>query len=213
MKHFIVNLALVFIFALGLVNCSSTKPMTRYIHNTALQVGDVKKFQYYVSRNIVLTRQHATQVSGNINVSGKIEALKSKDVIQITSTTMGELLKLETDDKGNLIYHVAFEADNDNCLRFVQKSSYDEEPFYLVCDYPHAVQYGDDIYNVEWNGTEELKASRKKADKDNMIDKIRGKLKGVKVDENDDPYLLVKMNIKIKEKENYRKASGRALNR
>ncbi len=210
MKYFIVNFTLVMAFALGLMSCSSTKPMTRYIHETASQVGDVKKFQYYVSRNIVLTKQNATQISGQIAVSGKIEALKSKNIIQITSTTMGELLKMETDDDGNLIYYVAFEKDNDNYIRFKQDISRKNEPFYLVCDYNHSVRYGDEIYHVEWN-TDALKASRKKAVKDNMMDKMKGKLKGVTVNEKDDPYLLVRMNIKIKEKENYRKASGRVV--
>lgn len=125
---------------------------------------------------------------------------------------MGVLLHTDIRN-GYKIYHVAFENDNDNCLRFVQRSVGDEEKIYLMYDDPknYAVVYGNAVYVVEWKGTEGLKSSRIQAKTDNILGKIKGFFKGVKDDDEDNPYLLVKMKTKFKEKENYRKASGRKV--
>ena len=118
-----------------------------------------------------------------------------------------------TDEDGYKVYHVAFEEDNDNCLRFVQKSRDRESNIYLLYDDPqnHAVLYGGDVYIVTWDGLEGMNSSKAKAKFDNWSSKMKGALKGVTNDENDEPYLLVKMNVKVKEKEEYRKASGRKV--
>ncbi|MCM1109470.1 MAG: hypothetical protein NC388_10575 [Clostridium sp.] len=46
---------------------------------------------------------------------------------------------------------------------------------------------------------------------DNQMSKLIGNLRGIKSDETDAPYLLVKMSLKIKENEKYRKAAGRKV--
>ena len=187
--------------------------MTRYIDSLASTVGKIENFQYYVSRNIVLTKMQETDVEGDVAVDGKIELTYNKDYIQITSATEGVLLKTTIDDRGYKVYHVAFEATNDNCLRFVQKSAGSKEKIYLLYDDPleRTVEYGDDMYVVTWDGLEGLNSAKGQAKFDNWSSKLRGTFKGVTSDDEDEPYLLVKMNVKIKEKEEYRKAKGRKV--
>lgn len=212
MKYlFLIIITILAVF--GFSSCSQTKPMTKKIHNYASGVGKVENFQYYVSRNIVMTKTEDPDIVGKVAVKGAIKATYLKNVIQITSSTKGALLKYEKDADDNIIYYVAFEADNDNCLRFKQKKQGNDQRIYLLYDDngTHAVNYGGEVYIVEWKGAEGLKASRGKAQRDDKRGKLKGKFQGVVADETDDPHLLVKMNIKIKEKENYRKASGRKV--
>lgn len=187
--------------------------MTPKVDNLASKVGNIQNFQYYVSRNIVLKKSHDTDIVGNVAVDANIKLTYKDDVVQITSATEGVLLNTTYTDEGYKVYHVAFESDNDNCLRFVQKSSESDAKIYLLYDNPHsrAVLYGDDVYYVMWDGLEGIKESKSKAKFDNWSSKLKGSLKGVTTDEDDEPYLLVKMNIKIKEEEDYRKAKGRKV--
>jgi hypothetical protein len=148
-------------------------------------------------------------ISGKVAVTGNIDVTYTKNVIQITSSTEGVLLKTETDSEtGRTVYYVAFEADNDNTLRFEQRLKGADERIYLLYDdnETHTVNYGGVAYVVDWGAGETFKAK-----KDNFFGKMKGRFRGVKSDENDDPYLLVKMNQKVTEKENYRKASGRKV--
>ncbi len=186
--------------------------MTKKVERTASLVGDINKFQYYVSRNIVLTKKNEADIQGEVSVSGKLNISHNKDVIQITTATEGVLLNTTINDNKHKVYHIAFEADNDNCLKFVQKKEGYEEFLYLFFDYPDikGVKYGNDVYIVEWDENS-LDESYLRAKIDNNLSKIKGILKGVTYDEKDSPYLLVKMTTKIKDNENYRKASGRKV--
>ena len=210
-ENFIIGSIIMLIFVL--YGCSTTQPMTKRVDNQASAVGKISNFQYYVSRNIILTKTEDPEIVGKIAVSGQLKVTSTKDIIQITSSTMGALLNTKTDAKGNTIYYVAFEADNDNCLRFVQKKAGNDERIYLLYDDEknYAINYGNAVYIVEWKGIEGLKASKFRAKADNSYGKLKGKFKGVTSDDKDNPYLLVKMKTKIKEKENYRKASGRKV--
>ncbi len=193
--------------------CYTTQPMTKRIDNQASTVGKISNFQYYVSRNIILTKTENPEIIGKVAVSGELKVTSNKEIIQITSSTMGALLKTETDKNGYTIYYVAFETKNDNCLRFVQKKEGKDERIYLLYDDEknYAINYGNSVYIVEWKGIEGLKTSKIRAKKDNFFGKLKGLFKGVTADDADNPYLLVKMETKYKEKENYRKASGRKV--
>ena len=167
----------------------------------------MKSFQYFVSRNIVLTRTEDPVISKKVSVMGDREITHTKQIIQIASSTGGELLKTETDPQtGYTIYYVAFETENDNCLRFQQRGPGTEEKVYLVYDdlETYAINYGGVAYIVDWNAAEGLQART-----DNLFGKVRGKVQGVGTDDADQPYLLVKMSET--EKESYRKASGRKV--
>ena len=196
-----------------LVSCYPAKPMTKKIDHAASMVGDINKFQYYVSRNIVLTKTNDPDIIGEIKTKGNLKVTKNKDVIQITSSTCGALLKTTTSKRNNKVFHVAFESENDNCLRFEQNRSGSEQRLYLQYDIPskNAVLYGGEVFVIEWSGNENLNKSKAQAKIDNWFAKVRGFFQGIPNDEADKPYLLVKMNIKVDEKEKYRKASGRKV--
>ena len=202
---------IILMYILVLYGCSSTQPMTKKIYNQASKVGNIAHFQYYVSRNIILTKAEDEEVEGKVAVSGTLKITSNIDAVQITSSTEGVLLRTETDNNGYTVYYVSFEGDDKKYLRFVQRTRGNEEKIYLVYDrdYDHSVFYGDDYYNVVGEGG--LKKNKLRAKTDNFFSKINGTLKGVKSDDNDEPYLLVKMKAKFKEKEKYRKASGRKV--
>jgi len=209
--NFIIGNLIMAIFVF--YGCSTTQPMTKKIDNEASAVGRIDNFQYYVSRNIILTKTEDPEIIGKVAVSGQLQVTSTKDIIQITSSTMGALLTTEPDTRGNTIYYVAFETEHDNCLRFVQKEAGSDKRIYLKYDdeQSYAINYGNVVYIVEWKGFEGLKASKTRAKTDNFFGKLKGKFKGVTADDSDNPYLLVKMKTKFKEKENYRKASGRKV--
>jgi hypothetical protein len=189
------------------IGCTSTQPMTQKIELQASAVGDVKDFQYYISRELVLVKTEDPIISGRVSNVGQIDVIHTKSVIQITPSTEGELLNTEIDDEGYTIYYVAFEVENDNCLRFKQRGPGREEKIYLVYDdeETYALNYGGAVYVIDW----ENKGIQATAD--NLFGQVKGKMKGVTTDNVDHPYLLVKMNEKVTEKENYRKASGRKV--
>jgi hypothetical protein len=194
------------VFVCIIIGCASTQPMTQKVEEKAAAVGDVKSFQYYVSRNIVLTRSEDPVISARVT-TGVIEVTHTKQIIQIASSTGGELLNTELDpETGYTIFYVAFETENDNCLRFEQRGPGVDEKVYLVYDdlETYAINYGGVAYIVDWGAGEGLQART-----DNLFGKVKGKVQGVNTDDADQPYLLVKMNEKITEKEDYRKASGR----
>ena len=199
-------------FIVFITSCSLAKPMTYNIDRQASRVGSIDKFQYYVSRNIVLTRAEATNFEGNVNSKGSLKITRNRDVVQVTSGTSGVLLKTEFLD-GFKVYYIAFEADNDNCLKFKQIKNGSEEKIYLCYDNPenNRVLYGGEWYDVEWEGVNALQGSKFQANVDNAFSKIAGFFKGTLPDDEDNPYLKVKMNLKVDNKEQYRKASGRKV--
>lgn len=205
--------ALLITCAVVFTGCSIAKPMTKSIDRNASMVGNISDFQYYVSRNIVLTKVQAADVSGEVSSKGNLKVTKNRDVIQVTSGTCGALLKTEISDNGYKVYYIAFEADNDNCLKFIQNTAGDDKKIYLCYDRPHTHQvlYGGDLYHVEWDGINALRSSKVKASLDNALSKFVGFFRGTLPDDKDAPYLKVKMNVKINEKEKYRKASGRKV--
>ena len=69
--------------------------MTEEINNEASSVGDITKFQYYVSRNIVLTMTDDPIITGKVAGTGRIDVELTRNIIQITSGTEGELLKTQ----------------------------------------------------------------------------------------------------------------------
>lgn len=169
------NLLLLTVIFFTLVSCSSTQPITKKKDQQASMVGKIENFQYYVSRNIVLTKTKDPDIVGKVAGKANMELTYNKDVIQITTSTEGALLSTSVDYNGYKIYHIAFESDNDNCLRFVQKRKGDEELVYLHYDYPqkNAVVYGDEVYIVEWNENS-LNKSKVRAKIDNFFGKVKG---------------------------------------
>lgn len=75
-------------------SCAKMRPMTERLDNTFSSVGKVTNFQYYISRNIVLRITETPDVVGKVAGKGEIKVTEHRNVIQITSTTMGLCLRL-----------------------------------------------------------------------------------------------------------------------
>jgi hypothetical protein len=209
----IVALSLACVFT----GCASTnaQPMTHKLEQWAEGAGNIKDFQYYISRNIILTKTSDPVITNKVAVTGQIDTATTKNIVQIASSTGGELLKTEIDpDTGFMVYYVAFERENDNCLRFKQWGPGDEEKIYLVYDNvevyddvaTYAINYGGVVYVIDWGSGSGLQARV-----DDLAGKVKGKVQGVSGDNADHPYLMVKMEETVTERENYRKASGRKV--
>jgi hypothetical protein len=204
----LAGIALLLVCALA--GCASAaQPMTQAIEQWAAGAGNVKDFQYYISRNIILTKSEDPTITNKVAGSGQIEVTHTKQIIQIAGSTEGELLKTETDPQtGYTVYYIAFESENDNYLRFAQRGPGPEEKIYLLYDdlETSAINYGGIAYIVDWKAGEGLQVRA-----DDIFGKVKGKVQGVSADDADQPYLLVRMEERVKEKENYRKASGRKV--
>lgn len=212
-KNFFPALMVIVALSLACVftGCASTnaQPMTHKLEQWAADAGNIKDFQYYISRNIILTKTSDPVITNKVAVTGQIDVATTKDIVQIASSTGGELFKTEIDPAtGFTVYYVAFERENDNCLRFMQWAPGEEEKIYLVYDdvETYAIEYGGVVYVVDWGAGSGLKARV-----DDLAGKMKGKVQGVSGDNADQPYLMVKMEETVTERENYRKASGRKV--
>ncbi len=185
--------------------------MTHGIHLAASRVGEVEKFQYYISRNVLLTRKLDDDIEGSIDENGKMKITQNTDIIQITSNTKGVLIKKTIMPNGYYEYNVCFGADDSKFLCFQYEKKYDKA--YLVLQKiagDYYVKYGNHLYRVEWD-PDQLGEKKAQAKSDEFWSKFSGWWNGITYDGESDPYLLVKMNVKIKQKEKYQKETGRSV--
>jgi hypothetical protein len=205
-KSIFVGVSLLAI-CLGLVGCGATaQPMTQ---DVAKRFDDITKFQYYVSRSIVLTSSEKTKVQAAVAGTAKIVTENTRNTFQILANTSGELLEITTDPTdGKTIYKVAFEVDNDNTLSFKQRNSGSDSKFYLFYDDPgdETITYGDVIYDVNYDVGGGASGSA-----NDFGASMAGIFAGT-YDGEDDPYLVVKIEEKTTTRETYGKASGRKVN-
>jgi hypothetical protein len=137
---------------LGLIitGCASVQPMSNEaIRKYALLQNqeNFKNFQYYISRDIVLTYASASTQSTAV---GQVSI--SRDIVQILSSTPGVVLDVKKDADGNNMLGVAFEPDNDNLLWFVQNPDKDGTYFYLAYtnEETQEIDYGGYSYAVSY---------------------------------------------------------------
>jgi hypothetical protein len=204
------------IFAAFLISgCTSVKHMEAAItYNMQDGLESIPLYQYYLSRNIVLTlnpqvseeRRTLSSVSGGV-------ATVFRDSIQISKSTPGIVPKTsespytKTED-GKLAIGVAFESDNDLLLWFTQENQSPNSKFRFAREFA-LVQYGDAWYNVsyEFKGAKALAKIKYFFIQGHAA--FRGFWQGTNVAGSslEPPYLL----IKIKEPEKIRAAQGRRV--
>jgi hypothetical protein len=138
--------------AIGLIvaGCASVQPMSNEaIRKYALvsHPENFKNFQYYVSRDIVLTYVSSKAQSTAV---GQIDI--NRDIIQILSSTPGVVLDVKTDINGNNMLGVAFELNNDSLLWFVQNPAKAGTYFYLAYtdESTQEIEYGGYLYSVSY---------------------------------------------------------------
>ena len=150
------------VFILIATGCTSVNPMANEAirkYSLASYPDSFKNFQYYVSRDIVLTyvssKAQSTAV-GRININ--------RDIIQILSSTPGVVLEVKTDSNGNNMLGVAFEPDNDNLLWFIQNPAKGGSYFYLAYtnESTREIDYGGYSYTVAYEKAGGIGATAKR---------------------------------------------------
>lgn len=142
-----------YLFIPGLIaaicsSCASIRPVT---DNIIQQVGgneQLANFQYYISRDIILTRVEQER-DGNITAGeAKITETTKKDRIDIKKSTPGVVVHsfYSPVSKSNILY-VAFEEDNNKSLLFTHlKTSHPNTPYGLVNGSSGTIGYGEAMY-------------------------------------------------------------------
>ncbi|MDR0689670.1 MAG: hypothetical protein LBG08_05335 [Spirochaetaceae bacterium] len=206
------------ILSMGMTGCASVVEMQKRITNQMPErEGSIPNYQYYVSRNIVLTlnpeysdaKYNAATVSGGI-------ARTFRQSIQISKSTPGVVPKTvavpySATEEGKLRIGVAFEADDEVRLWFVQDDTASSSKFHFDYDddAETVVQYGEAYYDVSWEFQGEGLITRIKHWWINVTAGVVGFFNGTNVAgaDNEPPYLLIKM----KTADDIRGARGRRI--
>jgi hypothetical protein len=188
------------------LGCASVQPMngeTMWKYGLTNNLELFKNYQYFVSRDIVLT---STNVDIQTDIkSGQAYSSTSvqHDVKQILSSTPGVALEIAYDENDILLLGIAFESENDNLLWFYYSSN--DDCFYLAyTNYDRQeIAYADTSYQVVYEQASGIGATVKRL---TTINKTKdGKY------ENRDPLLLYEENTKVKETETRKTIQGRRL--
>ncbi|MCM1300722.1 MAG: hypothetical protein NC250_00025 [Alistipes senegalensis] len=150
-----------YLFITGLIavicsSCASIHPVT---DNIIQQVGgseQLTNFQYYISRDIVLTRvEH--EKDGNVTAGeAKINETIKKDKVNIKKSTPGVVLNSWYYDnlKSHVLY-VAFEDDDSQFLQFAHVKNANPNAYYSLMNSIHLqsqqrIMYGDTEYSYSF---------------------------------------------------------------
>ena len=138
------------IFGLIVTGCASIHPLSNEtVGKYALSAnpGAFKNFQYYVSRDIVLT-----YVSSATKTTCVGQVLINRDFIQLLSSTPGVVLEVRQTRNGRTMLGVAFEARDDALLWFIQNPAQGDSFFYLAYTNPDSLEidYGGYLYTVDY---------------------------------------------------------------
>jgi len=174
-------------------------------------------YQYYVSRNIVLTMNYdySDTKFNQQTVSGGIARLY-RDSIQITKSTPGVVPRTVAQpysytEDGRFRIGVAFETDDEVRLWFVQDNTNQNSKFHFEYDDTEGtvVKYGEAYYNVSWDFKGYKLGTKFKYWWINFTAGMKGFFQGTSVRgaDKEPPYLLIKMTAS----DDIRGASGRRV--
>jgi len=204
-KYLLKVLTIMLTVASFFTGCASIQPMSdeavgKYALNS--NPGNFKKFQYYVSRDIVLTYV-ASEAQTNTPV-GQVRI--HRDIVQILSSTPGVVIDVRENENGYTMLGVAFESSDDNLLWFIQSPNKPGTYFYLA--YTNAarrvISYGGNPYTVSYEQATGIGANMKRMNPFSKFSKV--KKTGF---ENMEPILLYEEMVKESEKR--RNVQGRKL--
>jgi hypothetical protein len=158
--------------------------MTKNVINDIGGIGDLKKFQYYISANVVLTAtERITEPDFDKRGTANITEISYRDVVIISKNTMGVLMDSSSDESGLLTLEICFEekaADSDKRVVFKQDGTGLERKFYVVYTEPQKriLKYGDVEYSLETNTGERaflnVKIDKSKIEKE-RIRRVKGR--------------------------------------
>jgi len=188
------------VFGLIVTGCASIQPMSNEaIRKYALtsNPGNFRNFQYYVSRDIVLT--YVSSVAQSTAV-GQISI--NRDIIQLLSSTPGVVIEVKRDENGNTMLGVAFEASDNDLLWFVQNPAKAGTFFYLAYtnEVTGEINYGGYLYTVSYEQATGIGATVSRM---NPFSKVKGEYNNM------EPILLYEE--KVRESQQRRNLQGRRL--
>ncbi|MDR3199887.1 MAG: hypothetical protein LBT68_00380 [Spirochaetales bacterium] len=198
----------ILLLVLTFIGCASINPMSdetivKYELNSNYE--RFKDYQYYVSRDIVLTN---TKVDTKTDISKSGQAYSStsvaRDIKQMLSSTPGVALDIKRDDNGRIMLGIAFEADNDSILWFAQDQSKGNTYFYLVYtdSFKNEIAYGNENYVVSYEQAAGIGASVQRMMTSNKADDNYNNM---------EPLLLYEENTNVEETEKRTTIGGRKL--
>lgn len=200
MKKRLLYLSVSILCVCLLAGCASIVPVTDDIIDQVGGEDQLKNFQYYVSRSIILDRTDdqtaAGIVKGKANIVQKIE----KNKVTIKRSTPGVVLRYRTIyNNTRYVLSVAFESDDNYFLEFTKYDDQRDSPYNLtVADNSrNLVGYGREIYQYSFPAKNSMR-SWIGIGKEKQTDSAP-------------PYLLIKLNKKMIRNVNKRVAKGRTL--
>jgi hypothetical protein len=171
------------ICSLFVIGCA-TEPMTQNVINDIGGPGDLKKFQYYISADVVLTAtERITEPDFDKQGTASVKEISYRDVVIISKNTMGVLMDSSVDDSGLLLLEVCFEekaADSDKRIVFKQDGAGLERKFFIVYGEPQKriLKYGEIEYSLETKTGERaflnVKIDKSKIEKE-RIRRVKGR--------------------------------------
>jgi len=150
-------LAVSAVLVMTAAGCSSMTPIsTDILQRENITAGDSGKYQYFISRDILLTPK---------NVPGTAAQSVSRDVIQITSAMPGRIVEIKKSQNGNTMLGVSFEQDRKELLWFIQQHDGDFFNLAYTDDQTGEMDYGGRPYMVSWmrSGSQDPKTSFRRA--------------------------------------------------
>jgi hypothetical protein len=151
------------ILGLTVAGCASVKPMSdEGVNNYTLNAipENFKNFQYYISRDIVLTYVTSSAESTTV---GKVNI--KRNVIQLLSSTKGVVYDVKPGPNGYRL-GVKFDPDDDSLIWFSQSNNPNEKGTYFYLEYTNeatnTIDYGGNPYKVSYKKATGLGASAKR---------------------------------------------------
>lgn len=182
--------------------CATIVPVTNNIIESVGGESQLKNFQYYVSKNVLLNRSEQ-QSDGGLDDKGMAHLVNvtNKNQILIKATTPGVVVNYRYNSSSSHNYlFAAFEEDDSKYLMFVTVGNRNDSPYYLQTANNSAVFYGDVFYNYS---SPSSKVSSK-------VERLLPK-KWRKENSNGLPCLMIKLNKKYIVNEESRTAKGRKI--
>ncbi|MDR3355895.1 MAG: hypothetical protein LBO04_01760 [Spirochaetaceae bacterium] len=185
------------------INALSNQTISKYGLDSNLEL--FKSYQYYVSRDIVLTNTTADTKTGIKAGQAYSSTNVERDIKQILSSTPGVALEVKRNDTGRIQLGIAFEPENDNLLWFSQEPGKNDSYFYLVYTNPakKEISYAGKSCTVSYEQASGIDASFRrlltiKKTKDGNY-------------ENKEPLLLYEESARVTETEQRKTLQGRRL--
>jgi hypothetical protein len=192
--------------AFVVLSCVAVQPMNKetiWKHGLDNNLELFKNYQYFVSRDIVLTSANVDIQTNSKSDQTYSNVSIERDVRQILSLTPGVALEIAYDQYDALLLGIAFETENDYLLWFYYSDA--DDCFYLAyTDYAEQeIAYAGKIYKVSYEQAKGIGAAFKRLTAGN-----KPKEGGY---ENTPPVLLYEKNTTVKEIENRKIVQGRRL--